>query len=1166
MKEETNTVSAPRKRRPLWRRVLKYTAVTVGSLIALLLIAITVALWYLTPDRLTPIVNDIASEALMADVRASRVELTFWSTFPHLKVRVDSLSVVSRRFDSIPAVQKALLPRNPDSLLTLQSLQGSVNVATLAAGNIDLSDVDIVRPSLNLVVLDDSLSNFDIFPSSEPSETSGIPSVSINSFVIRGDMPVRFRSVSSAASLADVDATVTLRSLALDGTGTPTYRIEVDGSAIGGFDPMMFPSVPIGLDGNVRWDSATPMAVGITDFTLRAGAVNLMLDTEIDFTDAVVVRRLMLRLRDLDVAAAVAMLPPSLRGPLGGLQSDMTVNASVRVDSAFAPLDLQLPVAQVDVDAACTYLNLGKIRLHRILLQASATADLAAPDRSIARITRFAMQGPAMDFTVSGQLLHPLSDPKVKGRFTGHLDFSRLPRPLLDRLPFTITGNLRGEADINTSLSYLTREGFHKMRVDGELSLSDFRMAMRDSTAEAYMHHGEFHLGTRSTVKIKDYNVDSMLTASLAIDTLAFRAPGVDLQARNFKAGAGSKNIASSADTTVINPIGAQITADRIRLISEADSMRVILREARVGASLTRYHGETRSPMLRLGIDARRIRYADALNRFSLSRSNIALTLHPKPRRPMSASMKVRYDSIASLHPELTADSILSLARADARRHRRSSPLVGNGRENIEFASDSTLRQWLRRWQASGHITARRARLFTPYFPTRNVLSDLDLTFSTDSVTLRDTRLRTGRSDFLLNGSVRNISRAFTSQRRKVPLELDFSIDSDTLDLNDLSATAIRGAAFTHRTDPETILLGDIESETDDFLQQSVETQTEDLAQAAIVVPSNITASLRLNAARVRYNDIWLRDMRGLVSVFDGAVNLEEFKGVTDVGSVSMTALYSAPSRKEISFAAGMRIKRLNLHEFIHLIPQVDSLMPMLSYMEGIVDADAALTTKVDSLMNIDLATTNMALKLSGDSLVLLDSETFRTVSKWMLFKNKKRNMIDHMDVEIAVRDGYLDLYPFIFDMDRYRLGVKGSNDAALNLDYHVSVLKSPIPFKFGINIKGTPEKLKIRLGGAKVNEKSVASSRQITDTVRINLIREIRNVFRRGVRTAGAKGLKLQGRHAMQRDSIAESADTISHADSLEFIRRGLIEAPKPDSIPLSKDKAKNRSKKKKK
>ena len=121
-----------------------------------------------------------------------------------------------------------------------------------------------------------------------------------------------------------------------------------------------------------------------------------------------------------------------------------------------------------------------------------------------------------------------------------------------------------------------------------------------------------------------------------------------------------------------------------------------------------------------------------------------------------------------------------------------------------------------------------------------------------------------------------------------------------------------------------------------------------------------------------------------------------------------------------------------------------------------------------------------------------------------------------------------------------------GNNDLAMNLNYHVSVLKSPIPFKFGINIKGTPENMKIRLGGAKVKENMVVERVTLVDTTRINLVKEMDRVFRRGVRKARLKSLNARGNKPgdmLRIDDIKN--DTISAADSAVFVKEGLLPPP---------------------
>ena len=152
--------------------------------------------------------------------------------------------------------------------------------------------------------------------------------------------------------------------------------------------------------------------------------------------------------------------------------------------------------------------------------------------------------------------------------------------------------------------------------------------------------------------------------------------------------------------------------------------------------------------------------------------------------------------------------------------------------------------------------------------------------------------------------------------------------------------------------------------------------------------------------------------------------------------------------------------------------------------------------------------------------------------------------MIDSMSVEMVVENSRLEIFPFIFNIDRYRLGVMGSNDMNMNLDYHVSVLKSPLPFKFGINIKGNIDNLKIRLGGAKFKNENIARSVYIADTTRINLVNQIENVFRRSARAS----LHLDRRNPA--GTIDTGYEELTPADSAMMIKEGLIEAP--DTIPV--------------
>ena len=140
---------------------------------------------------------------------------------------------------------------------------------------------------------------------------------------------------------------------------------------------------------------------------------------------------------------------------------------------------------------------------------------------------------------------------------------------------------------------------------------------------------------------------------------------------------------------------------------------------------------------------------------------------------------------------------------------------------------------------------------------------------------------------------------------------------------------------------------------------------------------------------------------------------------------------------------------------------------------------------------------------ISGDSLVLMDGETFAEISKMLMFKNKKRNVFDHIETNITIEDGNVTIYPFLLEIDRYRAAVGGTQGLDMNFDYHISILKSPVPFKMGINITGNLDDMKIRLGKAKYKDAVSPVEIRKVDSTRINMGRNIIEEFRKLVERA---------------------------------------------------------------
>ena len=159
-------------RRPLWKSIVKWVLIAVVALLLLVGILLTVAVNYLKPDRLTPIVEKTASEYLDADVSIDRVELSFWSTFPRFEVDVRNLSVVSRALRRLPAGTRSQLPQWSDSLASVRGFNAAINVPELMIGRIALYDIIFDSPRVNLVNATAETANYDVVPGSgsEPED------------------------------------------------------------------------------------------------------------------------------------------------------------------------------------------------------------------------------------------------------------------------------------------------------------------------------------------------------------------------------------------------------------------------------------------------------------------------------------------------------------------------------------------------------------------------------------------------------------------------------------------------------------------------------------------------------------------------------------------------------------------------------------------------------------------------------------------------------------------------------------------------------------------------------------------------------------------------------------------------------------------------------------
>ena len=195
---------------------------------------------------------------------------------------------------------------------------------------------------------------------------------------------------------------------------------------------------------------------------------------------------------------------------------------------------------------------------------------------------------------------------------------------------------------------------------------------------------------------------------------------------------------------------------------------------------------------------------------------------------------------------------------------------------------------------------------------------------------------------------------------------------------------------------------------------------------------------------KVFYEKVTFNDVRGAVDIRNQSVYLKQLSMKGMGSDMNTTLVYQAKSPEEGFAGFDFRLHNINIGKLVDFAPSLDTIVPMLRSFEGTVDFNVAAAASLDSALNIKIPTMRSAIHVKGDSLVLMDGETFAEISKKFFFKNKKRNMIDSISVNIGIKDGNVTVYPFEISMDRYRAAVGGTQGSGYEV--RLSHLHPEIP------------------------------------------------------------------------------------------------------------------------
>ncbi len=994
------------------KKVLKIIAISLASLLAILLIAVGILSWVIfTPEKLTPIVRNQLDKMLVCDYELGEVELTFFSTFPQFGLQINDLTIINP------------LPGAPsDTVISSPKILASLDIKPLWKNNeLIINEVEIKKAQI--LAFTDSLgnANYDIMiPDEEPDTTAF-------------ELPFSLLQINT---INLTDARVTYQDMPMD------MLIALDG-----------------LNGNVQLDWKEQLINGklnaqaqsfsfywdesdyLKDAVLAAKTPFSfdLADTKLSLSDAL----LSVNHMDFDLNTLVH-LPADVDGmfldidfksvelqltdvmdlmslPFGEYLEGMEATGKTFINGSFKGYiaDFEMPVFalqakfhEVDFD----YESLPYM-LYDVSGIADVEMDLNHEENWNVKVSDFDAKTKYSHLAGSALVDQLTEDMRFDIQAKLNLNLVDAKPFLPDDMPLDIQGMANGHANIKFLFSQFDQNQFDKMHINGKLKLHNF---------------------------IADYDTIN-LQSKLA--DLAFNMPNVKSRKHNFIALDINTNQldvhAGQEITAVLNDLSLLLATNNLL----ADNLPLAMGGAFQSGALTAVMDDMQALMKKPKGDFDFEMDTQDSTAIPLAKLNIAMqqlvadmdTIHVDIA---NASGKIIYRpdesnaDIPYIEFEYNSDELAALLGNDKLNSHTISLNAG-------LSYDESQEKLFLKWTPKGFVKLKDAVIDMAQIGTEISIPAIDFDFTPDEFLIHDSKLVIDKSDFELTGQLKNIREYF---RDEALLTGDFNFRSHTTDVNKLMAM-FNGLGY----------------EKTELLTEEAIVPEEDSYAGPFMVPKGIDISLYTSINEALYANDTARNVEGTVTVKDGVMVLESMLFTTSAAKMQLTAMYKTPRKNHLFVGMDFHLLEIEIAELLDLIPDVDSIMPMLRSFAGKGEFHIAIETYLDSAYNLKPSTLRGASSVRGIDLVLMDGETFTEIAKTLRFSKKTENKIDSLSAEFTIFREEVDVYPFLIVMDKYKAIVEGRHNLDMNFDYHISVIDNPLHLRLGVDVKGNLDDMKIR-------------------------------------------------------------------------------------------------------
>lgn len=1158
----------------------------VAGIWLFLLVTIRIAL---TPAVLDRIIGRYASEYVEGTISLEKAELSVFRHFPNVGLTLHDFRITypSDRFDEAEAegaqghLAKAGTGAEADTLVSFRRFTGRINLTALFAGKLNIPYAELEKSRIFAHRYHDGQANWDIIRMPEDTaaeEGGGMPEIKLGRIRMTEHPHVVYTdSRDTVFAMADMKDMSLSGRIDADRISRSRIGMKIDSLFVAG--RVTADTVAFGLEHLAVTDRHGKMQIDARAKALLAtrafgrmhipAEIRFGLELPQDTVPAISVRDMKaeiasvplegnadIRLMEdrLGITAGLAVRDCKAEDVIDRFLKDyIPVTADIRTDASFTLeakcsgeyiyADGTLPQFKARITVPESVLSHSAID-NRMNFSMDASAGTTAGGRLHASLNGLGISCEGLSIKASADIPDIMQNDfliNIDGGISA--DLNSLMTFVPDTLGIEASGKIQAKLKGGFRLSHLDIYRFSQSELEGRIDTDSLVIVSGKDSLNAIIRKMDVEIGPQyKTSRIDTSQTFRLLALTGNIGSTDIRYGAMGLTADRLKLSAMNS---TDGDTSMVSHLGGRVNAARITL-TDADGMAVELKGTENGFQMIPQKDRPEVPVLSVQSTNDRILLKDMNNRLILTDAKLRAMAAMNTVEQKNRS-RAFLDSLARMYPDIPKDSLIT--HFMARRQPREIPewmREEDFRKNdIDIKLDETLKKYFREWGLDGRIDVRTGILMTPYFPTRNILRGMEVTFNNDRIGIDSLKIRAGESEIAAKGELTGLRRTLLGRGI---LNLDLGISSDRVNANELLAAYANGSRYVPPQDKEMV-----ENATDAEFFKMVTSDTlsvSDTTAPLIVIPSNLNASIRLDGADITYSKLNISELHSKLTMKERCVQITETAASSNMGDIDFEGFYATRTKEDIKAGFSFNFKDITAEKVIDMMPAVDTIMPLLKTFKGNLDCELAATAAIDTNMNVVLPSINGIIRIGGRDMSITDSDVFMELARKLKFKNKEEGRIDSMSVEGVISDSMLEVFPFIVTLDRYTLAMSGVQNMDESFKYHVSVLRSPLLIRLGVDLYGDDfDHMKFRLGKAKYKSTQIPVFSSVIDTTKINLVNSIRGIFEKGVEAAINENEK--------KEAIEKHKQEISYVRAVDQELEALSEREKKQmEVELQEDK----------